>query len=107
MRKVVPMGPDKFELIWTYFGYADDDAEMDGFRLSHANMMGPAGLVSMEDGEAGRLIQQAARANPDGHSVVEMGGRGEIFNGLGPYTGVGIRAMYQDYCELMGYEVGQ
>src|SRR3546814_1566566 len=29
VRQIVTHGPDSFELVWTQFGYADDDAEMD------------------------------------------------------------------------------
>ena len=35
LRKVVPKGPQEFEIIWNYFGYQDDDAEMDSYRVTH------------------------------------------------------------------------
>ncbi len=31
-RQIVPKGPNAYELIFTYFGYADDDAELDAMR---------------------------------------------------------------------------
>ena len=58
-RHIRPKAPDEFELYWTYFGYADDDAETTAARLKQANLVGPAGLISMEDGEAVELIQRA------------------------------------------------
>jgi anthranilate 1,2-dioxygenase large subunit len=58
-RHIRPKAPDDFELYWTYFGYADDDAETTAARLKQANLVGPAGLISMEDGEAVELIQRA------------------------------------------------
>jgi anthranilate 1,2-dioxygenase large subunit len=58
-RHIRPKAPDDFELYWTYFGYADDDEETTAARLKQANLVGPAGLISMEDGEAVELIQRA------------------------------------------------
>ena len=106
VRKVVPRGPHQFEIIWNYFGYQDDDAEMDAYRLKQANMIGPAGFVSMEDGEACRLIQSIANHYKEGFAVVEMGGRGAIESSPGAHNEIAIRGMYREYCRLMGFEVG-
>src|SRR5260221_1040094 len=51
-RQIRPKGVDGFELFQTLIGYEDDDEEMRAHRLRQANLVGPAGLVSMEDGEA-------------------------------------------------------
>jgi anthranilate 1,2-dioxygenase large subunit len=103
-RKVVPIGCGEFELFWTYVGYADDDAELEAMRLKQANLIGPAGLISMEDGEATRIVQQAVRRENEAHSVIEMGGRGEIAPPDHLVTEVPIRGMWREYCRLMGYE---
>ena len=58
-RHIRPKAADEFELYWTYFGYADDDEQMTACRLKQANLVGPAGLISMEDSEAIELIQRA------------------------------------------------
>src|SRR5204862_1379931 len=42
-RQIVPRGPQHFDLHWTFFGYATDDAEMTERRLRQANLMGPGG----------------------------------------------------------------
>ena len=47
-------------------------------RLKQANNVGPAGITSMEDGEAGRLVQLGIRGADDEHSMTEMGGRGPV-----------------------------
>lgn len=104
-RKIVPMGPDEFELFWTYLGFADDDAELAAMRLKQANLIGPSGLISMEDGEATRIVQAAARHEADSFSVIEMGGRGAIEEPDHLVTEVPIRGMWREYCRLMGYEV--
>src|SRR5262249_14997995 len=49
-----PKGPEKFELFWTYFGFADSDAQEAQDKPRLPNMIGPAGFISMEDGEAAR-----------------------------------------------------
>jgi anthranilate 1,2-dioxygenase large subunit/terephthalate 1,2-dioxygenase oxygenase component alpha subunit len=75
-RRVRPLGPRRTELYWTAFGYADDNEERRSKRLAQANMMGPAGLISMEDGMVGALIQQSIEGDKDKASVMELGGRG-------------------------------
>src|SRR6476469_5949734 len=65
MRQLVTRSVDAFELHWTYFGYEDDDEPMRLRRLRQANLMGPAGLVSIDDSEVMRLAQLGARAGQD------------------------------------------
>ena len=74
LRLVLPKGPDKTELQWTYIGFEDDDAAMTERRLQQANLVGPAGYVSMEDGAVGGFIQRAIPGAEDECSVIEMGG---------------------------------
>ena len=47
-------------------------------RLISVNLVGPAGFVSMEDGEAIEVVQKATRSAGDAAAVVEMGGRGPV-----------------------------
>ena len=44
--------------MWIAFGYAADDERRCNGRLKQANMMGPAGLIAMEDGMIGGLVQK-------------------------------------------------
>ena len=44
--------------------------------LRQANLIGPAGFISMEDGAATGFVQRGARGADDEMSVVEMGGQG-------------------------------
>jgi phenylpropionate dioxygenase-like ring-hydroxylating dioxygenase large terminal subunit len=75
VRQIVPVGIDRTELHWTYFGYADDSPEMNRRRLKQQNLVGPAGLVSLEDGCATGFVQRGIASAGDKVSVVEMGGR--------------------------------
>jgi len=70
-----PQGLDKTELVWTCFGFATDDADMTERRLRQANLIGPAGYISMEDGAAPGFVQRAVSTAADLLSVVEMGER--------------------------------
>ena len=67
LRLVLPKGPDQTELLWTYIGFEEDDAAMTERRLQQANLVGPAGYVSMEDGAVGGFCaardQGGARTN--------------------------------------------
>lgn len=102
-RHVRPKAADDFELYWTYFGYADDDAEATEVRLKQANLIGPAGVISMEDGEAIELVQRAIEHDPQGASFIEFG---HLFEDLDKDDqGEGnIRAFWRYYANLMGLQ---
>lgn len=100
MRQLVTRAVGEFELHWTYFGYDSDDEEMTVRRLRQANLMGPAGLVSIDDSEVMRLAQQGAMAGQDGHALLEMGGR-NLDDAEHMVTEVAIRAFYDHYRTVM------
>ena len=60
-RQLVPRGVERSELAWTILGFADDDAAMTERRLKQANLVGPAGYISMEDGAVGGFVQRAVQ----------------------------------------------
>ena len=75
VRHIQPRSVKEMELVWTYFGYADDSPEARSSRLKQMNLVGPGGLISMEDGEAVELVQQAIARDGDATSYIAMGGR--------------------------------
>lgn len=101
MRQIVPIDARNFDLAWTFFGYADDTPEMRQRRLRQANLMGPAGLVSLDDSEAMLLSQAGIDTDDDEACVVEMGGRG-VVNEPHMVTETAIRGFYQHYRSVMG-----
>ena len=103
-RQVRTVSQDEFELYWTLFGYADDTDEMTAHRLLQANMVGPAGLISMEDGEAIEIAHRASRSEPQACSVIEMGGGGPITDLDHRINDVPCRGFWSYYAELMGME---
>lgn len=103
-RQVRPLGPDALELYWTYFGFEDDAAERTAARLQQLNLVGPAGYISMEDGEAIRLVQQSIRGEAaEAASFIEMGGRGPIEDAAHVVTEVCTRGFWQQYARTMGF----
>ncbi|HAC33829.1 MAG TPA: Rieske (2Fe-2S) protein [Gammaproteobacteria bacterium] len=102
VRQIVPKNENEFELVWTYFGYEDDDQELDAIRLKQINLIGPAGLISMEDGESSVICQQAITRSRDARNVIQMGGKtAEDQDHL--VTETTIRGFWQKYRELMAY----
>ncbi|MFP5464077.1 MAG: aromatic ring-hydroxylating dioxygenase subunit alpha [Gammaproteobacteria bacterium] len=102
VRQIVPKGRDAFELVWTYFGYKTDDEELRNIRLKQINLIGPAGLISMEDGESSVICQQAVVRDQNDWSCIEMGGR-DVKDADHLVTETTIRAFWDEYRQLMGY----
>jgi anthranilate 1,2-dioxygenase large subunit len=103
-RQIRPKAVDSFEIFQTVFGYVDDDEEMTRHRLLLANLVGPAGFVSMEDGEAIEIIQKATRPETTASAVFEMGGRGPLKDLAHRVTETPIRGFWSYWSELMGAE---
>ena len=103
-RQIRPKSPDEFELYWTCFGYTDDSPELRKARIQQLNIAGPGGMVSMEDGESGVLIQRAIRRQGEFHSVVEMGGTGPVEDQDHQVSEMPIRGFWRFYCEIMGFQ---
>jgi anthranilate 1,2-dioxygenase large subunit len=101
LRLVLPKGPDKTELLWTYIGFEEDEPSMTELRLAQANLVGPAGYVSMEDGAVGNFIQRAIPGAEDECSVLEMGGFGHVSE-PNRTTEASVRAFWHAYRPLMG-----
>jgi anthranilate 1,2-dioxygenase large subunit len=102
-RQILPKGPDNFELIFNFLGYADDTPEMRRKRIKAANLVGPAGFVSMEDGLATELVQFGIAGSADALSMVDMGrDASETENFRSMTTEQSVRRFWCAYQELMG-----
>ena len=104
VRQIRPRGVDEVEIFQTMLGYEDDSSEMTLHRLRQANLVGPAGLVSMEDGEAIEIAHRASRRDLDRTTVIELGGGGVISDRDYRVTDVPLRGFWSYYAELMGIE---
>lgn len=106
VRHLRPKGPGLVELHITYLGFEDDDEARLQDKLKTVNLIGPSGYISLEDGEALRLVQEGIRAKPDGHAVVEMGGTGPIVDMDYLSQEISIRGFWRHYVRLMGEAAG-
>jgi len=101
VRRLIPHGVDRTELAWTCFGFEGDDEAMTERRLRQANLIGPAGYISMEDGAAPGFVQSAIGTAPDLLSVVEMGGASTA-SADNRVTEAAVRGFWKAYRAQMG-----
>jgi anthranilate 1,2-dioxygenase large subunit/terephthalate 1,2-dioxygenase oxygenase component alpha subunit len=101
VRQVVPKGVGETELVWTCFGYQDDDETMTQRRLKQSNFIGPAGFISMEDGAATSFVQRGVQGADSHASVIEMGGSA-IASDESRVTETSVRGLWQAYRGHMG-----
>lgn len=74
-RHIQPDGHGAFFFEWTHFAFEDDTEEMVRRRLRQANLFGPAGFVSADDGEVIELSQMGFESKPWHRTLAELGGR--------------------------------
>jgi len=102
-RHIQPNGRGSFDFVWTHFGFEDDDEAMTQRRLTQANLFGPAGFVSADDGEVIEFSQQAFESKPSHHALAELGGRG-VEDTEHMVTETLIRGMYRYWRQVMEAE---
>ncbi len=100
-RHILPAGPGSFDFVWTHFGFADDTEEMTRRRLRQANLFGPAGFVSADDGEVIEFSQQGFRRGDDASTLCELGGR-DVAPADHMVTETLIRGMYAYWRRELG-----
>ena len=100
-RHIQPNGHGSFDFVWTHFGFADDTPEMKERRLIQANLFGPAGFVSADDGEVIEWSQEGFESKPAHRTVIEMGGY-DIADADHMVTETLIRGMYNYWRKVMG-----
>ncbi|WP_299541096.1 anthranilate 1,2-dioxygenase large subunit AndAc [uncultured Herbaspirillum sp.] len=101
-RQLLPKGPSNFELVFHFFGYEDDTPELRALRIKQANLVGPAGYISMEDTEATELVQRGTARDPEHCSVIDMA-RDNPDQEDTLITESLIRKFWMGYQKLMGF----
>lgn len=99
-RHIQPVGHGAFDFVWTHFGFEEDTPEMHQRRLRQANLFGPAGFVSADDGEVIEFSQEGFESKPFHRAVAELGGRG-VENTDHMVTESLIRGMYAYWRKVM------
>jgi salicylate 5-hydroxylase large subunit len=100
VRHIQPDGHGAFNFEWTHFGFEDDDDAMTERRLRQANLFGPAGFVSADDGEVIEFSQAAFESKPQHRAVAELGGR-DVGDADHMVTETLIRGMYAYWRKVM------
>ena len=101
-RQLLPKGPGQCDLVWTYFGFADDDAETERMRLAQMNLAGSAGMVSVEDAAVCEMIKRAIGDGAEGESYIHMGGSTLESGGNSKLSERAIRNFWHAYRGDMG-----
>ncbi len=99
-RQIIPCGSGNFDFVWTHFGFDDDSEEMTERRLRQANLFGPAGYVSADDGEVIEFSQQSFDSKPAGTSLALLGGT-DVGDTEHMVTETLIRGMYRYWRTVM------
>src|SRR5260370_39513719 len=73
VRQLLPKGPANFELIFYFFGYADDTPEMRMHRIKQANLVGPAGVGSIGDPLATQPGQSGVSGSGHAPPIAHLG----------------------------------
>jgi salicylate 5-hydroxylase large subunit len=104
IRHIIPKGPNGLELMWTHFGFENDDEEMRERRVRQGNLFGASGMVSVDDSEVLAMMQtEYNTAEEDSACVLEMGTGGRENRSEGHMaTESAVRGLYQYYREVMG-----
>src|SRR5690349_2751105 len=101
VRQIVPRGVDRTDLHWTLLGFAEDTPEQRMIRLKQANLVGPAGYISMEDGCVGGFVQRGIAGAAGEQAVIEMGGA-SADSSESRVTEASVRGFWKAYRAQMG-----
>jgi anthranilate 1,2-dioxygenase large subunit len=101
VRQLIPRGVDECELVWILLGAQSDTPEQSMARLKQANLVGPAGLVSLEDGIIGNFIQRGIRHPGEAKAVIRMGGD-DVASLDSRVTETAVRSFWKAYKDCLG-----
>jgi len=103
VRQLVPRSPTSSDLHWTYLGFADEPAGMTDTRLFQTNLVGSAGLVSMEDTAVCEMVRRGTAGSGEGEaSFMEMGGKDLTSGGSTKLSEKALRNFWNTYRVQMG-----
>lgn len=105
VRYAIPRGPAETEVHYTYFGHVDDAPELRAHRLRQsANLLGPTGLISVEDGAVFNRIQVGMHATDV--ATFQKGAREDLTApcALDRSDEGGNLVRWQHYRRIMGFD---
>jgi phenylpropionate dioxygenase-like ring-hydroxylating dioxygenase large terminal subunit len=101
VRQVLPRDVEATLLNWTYLGFVDDTPEITEMRVRQLNLIGPAGLVSLEDGAVGGFVQRGIVGATEENGILEMGGEATSTTDTRA-TEAAVRGFWKAYRRHMG-----
>jgi anthranilate 1,2-dioxygenase large subunit/terephthalate 1,2-dioxygenase oxygenase component alpha subunit len=101
VRQVLPKGQESTELNWTYLGFQDDTPALEMMRLKQANLFGPAGFVSMEDGAVSGFVQRGVACALNEQGIIQMAGEG-MESATYRATETSVRGFWHAYRSYIG-----
>jgi anthranilate 1,2-dioxygenase large subunit len=101
VRQIVPRGTGTTDLNWGIIGFADDSPQQRLARLKQANLVGPGGFISMEDGCVGGFVQRGIAGAPNERAILEMGGA-SAESSESRVTESSVRGFWKAYRAYMG-----
>jgi phenylpropionate dioxygenase-like ring-hydroxylating dioxygenase large terminal subunit len=107
LRFATALGLEKVEVHYAYFAHADDDEEMVRHRLRQSsNLLGPCGLISMEDASIFHRMHIGNKT--PGNAVFQKGVKdaNEIPTEMTQNDETGQLPRWEYYREIMGFERG-
>lgn len=102
LRLCLPKGPEACEVMWWVIGTEGDTSEQEKMRVKQSNLIGPAGLISLEDGVVGGWVQRGTKRDQDMTSLLEMGGRDVEPSKESRATEVSVRGFWNGWRDCMG-----
>jgi phenylpropionate dioxygenase-like ring-hydroxylating dioxygenase large terminal subunit len=102
-RQICTKGPGQTDLVWTYFGFEDDDEALTERRLVQTNLAGSAGMISVEDAAVCEMMQHAIGDGQEGASFIEMGGKELDIAGSSKLSERAIRNFWHHYKKDMSF----
>ncbi|MBL4622207.1 MAG: Rieske 2Fe-2S domain-containing protein [Immundisolibacteraceae bacterium] len=104
IRFVIPRGVDKTEVHWAYYAKQSDDAEMVRHRvMQSSNVLGPSGLVSLEDAAAFSRIQATAKVDGVSRFMKGIGDENALSDKASQNDETANMIWWNDYRERMGF----
>jgi anthranilate 1,2-dioxygenase large subunit/terephthalate 1,2-dioxygenase oxygenase component alpha subunit len=104
VRQLIPRGVGESELVWTLLGTENDTEAQQLARIKQSNLVGPAGLVSLEDGIIGNFIQRGIQhPKKEDKAVIRMGGDG-VESVKTRVTEAAVRGFWKAYRSCMQEE---
>ena len=101
-RHLIPRGVNECDVVWTYFGFADDNEATTQTRLMQTNLTGSAGMISVEDAAVCEMMRRAMADGSEGASFIEMGGKTLESGGSSKLSERAIRNFWHNYRLDMG-----